>query len=76
VGIPQLELFYAALCTTVVHHSYVQYSLVNYDLLRFISWPVIVWGSAIVISALSVCLSHANISETKQDRHMVTRILK
>jgi len=41
----------------------------------YISWPTIMWGPALVmvcVVRLSVCLSHANISETKRDRLMVT----
>jgi len=37
------------------------------------------WGPAIVMVCVvrpSVCLSHANISETKRDRHVVTRKLE
>jgi len=42
---------------------------------RVVSWPATVWGLAVVmvrVVRLSVCLLHANISETKRDRHMVT----
>jgi len=42
---------------------------------KVISWPAIVWGPATVMVRV-VCLSHVNISETKQDRRMVTRKLK
>jgi len=42
----------------------------------FISWLATMWGPAIVMVRVvrqSVCLSHANIYETKRERHMVNR---
>jgi len=42
-----------------------------------ISWPATIWGShSNGPRCPSVCLSQANISETKRDRHMVTRKLE
>jgi len=46
---------------------------------NFIGWPAAMWGPAIAkvrVVRPSVCLSHANISETKRDRRMVTRKLE
>jgi len=39
-----------------------------------VSWPTTIWGPVIVIVRivhLSVCLSHVNISKTRQDRHNI-----
>jgi len=50
----------------------------TYFLFVLISWPTTMWGPAIVMVRVfrpSVCLSHANISETKRDRRVVTRKL-
>jgi len=44
-----------------------------------ISWPATMWGPAIAMVRVvhpSVRLSHDNFSETKRDRHMVTRKLE
>jgi len=47
----------------------------NISILIIFSWPATMWGPAIVMIRvvrpsvrLSVCLSHANVSETKRDR--------
>jgi len=48
------------------------------DTYEVISWPATMWGPTIVLVRVvrpSAYLSHANTSETKRDRRMVTRKL-